>query len=73
MVLPAEAVLEVKVFAHHTEMGVTIDGQLGYDLKSGDIVRIQRSNHHTLLVKWKERSFFEVVRKKLQGEGVSER
>lgn len=73
MVLPAESILEVKVFAHHTEMGVTIDGQLGYELQSGDIVRIQRSKHRTQLIKWKERSFFEVVRKKLQGEGVSER
>lgn len=73
MVLPAESVLEVKVSAHHTEMGVTIDGQLGFDLKSGDIIRIQRSNHRTLLVKWRERSFFEVVRKKLQGEGVNEK
>ena len=73
MVLPAKSVLEVKVSAHHTEMGMTIDGQMGYDLQSGDIVRVQRSHHRTLLVKWKERSFFEVVRKKLQGEGVSER
>lgn len=73
MVLPARSILEVKVSAHHTEMGVTIDGQQGYDLQSGDIVRVRRSDHRTLLVKWRERSFFEVVRKKLQGEGVSER
>lgn len=72
MVLPAESVLTVKISAHHTEMAVTIDGQMGYCLESEDIVRVKRSAHNTLLVKWRERSFFEVVRKKLQGEGVNE-
>lgn len=73
MVLPADSVLEIKISAHHTEMGITIDGQLGYGLETNDIVRVKRSSHHTFLIKWRERSFFEVVRKKLQGEGVSEK
>jgi NAD+ kinase len=68
MVLPAEAVLEIQVSATHHEMGLTIDGQLGYCLKTGDTVRIRRSPFNTLLIKWQERSFFDLVRKKLQGE-----
>lgn len=72
MVLPAEAVLEIKVSATHHEMGMTIDGQLGYCLKADDIVRVKRSPFNTLLIKWQERSFFEVVRKKLQGENADE-
>ncbi|MBA4495006.1 NAD(+)/NADH kinase [Paenactinomyces guangxiensis] len=72
MVLPAESVLEIKVSAAHREMEMTIDGQLGYCLKEDDIVRVSRSPFNTLLIKWQERSFFEVIRKKLQGESVDE-
>ncbi|TCS96374.1 NAD(+)/NADH kinase [Hazenella coriacea] len=68
MVLPADSVLEVQVSALHQDMGLTIDGQLGYSLQAGDVVRVKRSPYHTLLIKWKERTFFEVLRKKLQGE-----
>jgi NAD+ kinase len=68
MVLPAASVLEIQVSAVHHEIGMTIDGQLGYVLETGDRVKVQRSKYHTLLVKWQERSFFEVVRKKLQKE-----
>jgi NAD+ kinase len=39
-------------------------------LKEGDIVRVKRSPFPTLLIKWQERSFFEVVRQKLQGESA---
>jgi NAD+ kinase len=68
MVVPAESILEIQVSAVHHEIGMTIDGQLGYVLETGDRVKVQRSKYHTLLVKWQERSFFEVVRKKLQKE-----
>lgn len=51
-----------------TDLGVTIDGQLGYRLKVDDVIRVAKSRHFTHLIKWEERDFFEVVRKKLQGE-----
>ncbi|WP_093292199.1 NAD(+)/NADH kinase [Thermoactinomyces sp. DSM 45892] len=68
MVLPAESELEVRVSATHHEMGMTIDGQIGFEILEGDLIRIRRSQNQTYLVKWKERSFFEVVRKKLHGD-----
>ncbi|MDR6224639.1 NAD(+)/NADH kinase [Desmospora profundinema] len=71
MVLPAECVLEIKVSATHRDLGLTIDGQLGYRLKVDDIIRVRASRSVTSLIKWKERTFFEVVRKKLQGEQES--
>lgn len=77
MVLPASCVLEIRVSATHRDLGLTIDGQLGYRLKVDDVIRVQASQSVTPLIKWKERTFFEVVRKKLQGEqestGVEER
>lgn len=73
MVLPAASILEVQVSAIHQEMGLTIDGQLGYPLQSEDIIRIQTSTFETHLIKWQERSFFQVVRKKLYGEIVDDK
>lgn len=66
MVLPADSVLDIEVTANHHEIGVTIDGQEGFTLERGDIVRVRQSPCSTYLIKWKERSFFEVIRKKLQ-------
>lgn len=68
MILPSESILEVRVSASHHEMGLTIDGQVGLGLHKGDMIQVKRSPNETHLVKWKERSFFEVVRKKLQGD-----
>ncbi len=68
IILPKTSVLEVEVKAEHREIGLTIDGQIGYSVRSGDRVRVRGSSNYTQLIKWKERSFFEVVRKKLYGE-----
>jgi NAD+ kinase len=65
MVLPANSILDIEVTATHREIGLTIDGQEGFTLERGDIVRLRQSSSHTYLIKWKERSFFEVIRKKL--------
>ncbi|WP_027417561.1 NAD(+)/NADH kinase [Aneurinibacillus terranovensis] len=69
IVLPAEEEIHITVDATHQDMGMTIDGQLGYPLQVNDEIVIRRSPYATPLIKWKARSFFEVVRKKLQGEG----
>jgi NAD+ kinase len=68
MVLPTDCLLEIKVSATHQDIGLTIDGQLGYRLEVDDVIRVRTSPCITSLIKWKERSFFEVVRRKLQGE-----
>lgn len=68
IVLSAEDCLYIRVSATHEDIGLTIDGQLGFKLKVDDIIRVRRAPYSTLLVKWKESSFFEVVRKKLQGD-----
>lgn len=72
MVLPPDGILEIRVSSTHRDIGLTIDGQLGYRLEVDDIVRVSRSASVTLLIKWKERSFFEVVRKKLHNNGCCE-
>lgn len=68
IVLSAEDCLYIRISATHEDIGLTIDGQLGFKLKVDDIIRVRRAPYSTLLVKWKESSFFDVVRKKLQGD-----
>ncbi|WP_147675190.1 NAD(+)/NADH kinase [Numidum massiliense] len=68
IILSAKDKLHIRVSATHEDIGLTIDGQLGFKLKVDDVIQLQRAPYNTLLVKWKESSFFEVVRKKLQGE-----
>lgn len=68
IILSPDDQLRIRVDATHQDIGLTIDGQLGFKLKVGDIIQVSRAAYSTLLVKWKESSFFEVVRKKLQGD-----
>ncbi|UFJ42903.1 NAD(+)/NADH kinase [Brevibacillus humidisoli] len=68
MVFSADQMIRVEVDAVHQEMGLSIDGQFGYRLEGGDVICVKRSPHATPLIKWNDGSFFEVIRKKLQGE-----
>lgn len=67
-VLSPDDEIRVQVDATHQDIGLTVDGQLGLKLKVQDEIIIRRSPHITSLIKWKQRNFFSVVRKKLQGE-----
>ncbi|BCJ85906.1 NAD(+)/NADH kinase [Effusibacillus dendaii] len=59
--------IKVEVSAPHNDMGVTIDGQVGYKVEANDLIVVRKSLHSTTLVKWKERGFFDVLRQKLHG------
>lgn len=45
---------------------LTLDGQVGVELKSGDIIRVRRAVHTTRLVMSDERDYFAVLRAKLK-------
>ena len=49
------------------EIMLTLDGQLGYRLQSGDKVVIQKSSHYTHLIKTSQQSFYGILRKKIVG------
>lgn len=68
MVLAPQDEVSIRIDAPHGHIGLTVDGQLGVQLEPGDEIRVRRAPHNTVLVKWKERAFFDVVRRKLQGD-----
>jgi NAD+ kinase len=69
VVIPGSEVIEVRPHleaAADDEIYVTYDGQTGYPLQRGDVVRIRRSEWRLRLVKAAARSYFEVLREKLK-------
>ncbi|MCL6633631.1 MAG: NAD(+)/NADH kinase [Alicyclobacillus herbarius] len=53
--------------AAHEDLVMTVDGQVSVRLQPGDAVDIRRSPADAVLVKWRDREFFSVLRTKLHG------
>ena len=68
IVVPATEIIEVSptVADAKDEIFVTYDGQQGYPLHAGDVVRIRRSERALQLVKAPARNYFELLREKLK-------
>ncbi len=58
--------VRLQVEATHNDLGMTVDGQEGFKLFSGDVVEVFRSTVQTTLVRWRDREFFSVLRAKLR-------
>lgn len=65
IVVSENDVIKVKLLADHPEIMLTVDGQQGYKLLPGDQIIVKKSNFLTRLIRLKERSFYDVLRKKL--------
>src|SRR5687768_13766429 len=67
IIVPGSEIIEVRPQVQGTqdEIFVTYDGQSGYPLQQGDIVRVRRSERTLKLVK-APRSYFELLREKLK-------
>jgi len=65
---PDHQVIEVRpqVQGNLDEIFVTYDGQAGYPLQEGDVVRVRRSERTLRLIKAPTRSYFELLREKLK-------
>ena len=65
IMIPAHEVIEVRPRIEGDDIYVTYDGQEGYPLQAGDIVRVRRSARNLRLVKSPSRTYFQVLREKL--------
>ncbi len=67
IVVPASATVEVHPLAHNGEDTlVTYDGQSGYILRAGDVVRVSRAGSRVRLLTPGGRSYYDVLREKLK-------
>jgi NAD+ kinase len=68
IIIPSSEVIEVhpQVQGMQDEIFVTYDGQAGYPLQEGDVVRVRTSERTLRLIKAPTRSYFELLREKLK-------
>jgi NAD+ kinase len=66
IVVDAGATVTVTLKSAHEDVFITLDGQVGMELKAGDQVRVQRAEHRTRLVMSQSKDYFEVLRTKLK-------
>jgi NAD+ kinase len=68
IIIPGSEVIEVRpqLQGNLDEIFVTYDGQSGYPLQVGDVVRVRRSERCLKLIKAPARSYFELLREKLK-------
>jgi NAD+ kinase len=66
---PGDVPITIELTSQEPAMA-TIDGQVGTEILPGDMVNVQASNHRTQLIRFPDRSYFEVLRTKLKwGDG----
>ena len=65
MIFSENEELKVVVELAQREAVLTIDGQVAFALKSGSSVLVRKAKHSVNLVKFKERSFYDILRRKL--------
>jgi len=67
LVINDDSVVEVTVNSLDDEdIYLTLDGQVGLELRSGDMIHVRRASHTAKLVMSKERDYFAVLRTKLK-------
>jgi len=66
IVVPDDAEIELSVEASNEEVALTLDGQIWFELKNGDTVKIRKSRTTFNLVQPTNRNYFDVLRDKLK-------
>ncbi len=66
LVLPGDAVVQIRHESRDQEVILTLDGQAGFKLHAGETVTIRKSPHAVRLLQPVPRSYFDILRTKLQ-------
>jgi len=66
IVVPDENTIEIKLINENEGVILTLDGQIGYQMKTGDTVSISKSTTNFNLVQPPNRNYFDVLRNKLK-------
>ncbi|MCM2357940.1 MAG: NAD(+)/NADH kinase [Geobacteraceae bacterium] len=66
IVVASDALITVRLQSQNEDVFLTLDGQVGFELKYGDSIRIERAAQRTRLVMSRSKDYFEVLRTKLK-------
>jgi len=64
--------VRVEVIGDQSDVMLTIDGQQGYRLKTGDVIQVKKADFSANLIKQRDRNFYEVLRTKLNERSCSD-
>ncbi len=71
LIIAADSEVRVTLLSWQGEVMLTMDGQHGTHLRHGDTVRVQKAVHRAKFIKLNKRTFFDILRDKLKGDGVN--
>jgi NAD+ kinase len=66
IVIPQEALVEVVLVSKDAGATASFDGQTGIPLHKGDTVEIRASENKTRLIRFPDRSYYDMLRMKLK-------
>lgn len=66
IIFSKDDIIKVKLLEEQPKVMLTVDGQQGLQLLPNDEVVIEKSSYNTKLLRFKKRSFYDVLRKKLR-------
>jgi NAD+ kinase len=66
IIVQDEALIDIRLGSKAREVWLTFDGQVGYSLKGGDVVRIKKAPNQIVLIKSPFKNYFEILRTKLK-------
>ena len=70
LLIPSNAMLEVTLTSKDEGAMTTFDGQVGVAITQGDTVAVGASKHATRLIRFSDRTYYDVLRRKLKwGDG----
>jgi len=72
IIIPDDSLIEVRILKKDESVVLTLDGQVGYDLRHGDRVFLSKSPHVIRLLKPSRHSYFHILRTKLRWGGTYE-
>jgi len=73
IVFPEDRVLKIKSVNPKDKVVLTVDGQIGLELKANDIVEVKKSNSFARLILLKKNTYFSILREKLSWGGIPSR
>lgn len=66
IVVASDTLITIRLRSMNEDVFLTLDGQVGFELRYDDTIRIERSAHRTRLVMSRSKDYFEVLRTKLK-------
>jgi len=65
IVLPDRFTLEITL-KKGEDVYLTLDGQVGFSLKEGDVIKVKRADHKTRFIRFPDKDYFQILRTKLR-------